>query len=364
MNWRFWNRSEKSGDDCTAMEPLLSLYSDGMASAAEARRIEAHLKDCPVCQQSLGWMQATHQIIAARPAVPPPADLRARIARALAESEGVKAPVVKSPARRPQTLRPAFAYGLSVALFAAISGGLFWSAQQTHHNNVVMTPPPSRVAVVPQTPPPVTEHPPIKHILPHVHRPSPLVAARPDVTPPAGHRSIVRATPPLERVADSHTSDNGAGRNTEAPVVNHDKKPVFLTVPRPKLVIQKPTTDVNKLAQLPKNRDSMPAPKSPLHSAPPRDNVTANRDIPPALPTPETPPAPHIVIHPAFVTPDAPPEVHEASTVDNLRGYVQQMHRMEVSVHSVALTSREVVAAGVSSDRSATEQIVGTGFGH
>ena len=88
MNWRFWNWPDGSGGDgCAAIEPLLSLYSDGMASSAEARRIEAHLKDCPDCRQALSWMQATRRVIAARPAEPPPADLRARIARAIAEAD-------------------------------------------------------------------------------------------------------------------------------------------------------------------------------------------------------------------------------------------------------------------------------------
>ena len=130
MNWRFWDRTGGAGGDgCTAIEPLLSLYTDGMASPAEARRVEAHLKDCDGCRQALGWMQATRRVIAARPAVPPPVDLRSRIARAIAEADGVPAPVRRAlPARRPLTLRPALAYGLSFALLAALSGSLFWNA--------------------------------------------------------------------------------------------------------------------------------------------------------------------------------------------------------------------------------------------
>ena len=86
MIWPFWSSNRLVTLSCETIEPLLSLYADGMASPEEGRRVEAHLPTCPDCRENLSWMQATHQALAARPIVAPPPELHSRIAFAIAAS--------------------------------------------------------------------------------------------------------------------------------------------------------------------------------------------------------------------------------------------------------------------------------------
>ena len=155
MEWRFWARTHPAqlnafGDDCEAIEPLLSLYGDGMASPAEVRLVEAHLPGCESCRESLAWMQATRRALSGRPVLSPPVDLHARIAEAIAASEA--APLRLRPART-FTTRPAFAAAASLAAV-----GLFLGYSLTHlpHSGVAVKPaPPVSVATLPTTPPSV-----------------------------------------------------------------------------------------------------------------------------------------------------------------------------------------------------------------
>ncbi len=127
MNWQFWlhNRPLPPADpleNCAHVRPLLSLMSDGMASAKEAKEAQAHLQACADCRQALLWIEATRQAIALRPVVLPPADMRARIARAIAASAETAVPAVPvaMPAvRRTFAVRPAYAAAASVAIAGA-----------------------------------------------------------------------------------------------------------------------------------------------------------------------------------------------------------------------------------------------------
>ncbi len=194
MEWRFWARTRPAqldafGDDCEAIEPLLSLYGDGMASPAEVRLVEAHLPGCESCRESLAWMQATRRALSGRPVLSPPVDLHARIAEAIAASEA--APLRLRPART-FTTRPAFAAAASLAAV-----GLFLGYSLTHlpHPGTSIKPaPPVSVAVAPTTPPSVSVVP-TKPAAPTVtikkHPSAPLMANRdiadtpptPDLTP-------------------------------------------------------------------------------------------------------------------------------------------------------------------------------------
>ncbi len=195
MEWRFWARTrpaqlnafgDTSGDTCEAIDPLLSLYGDGMASPAEARLVEAHLPICESCRESLAWMQATRRALSGRPVLSPPADLHARIAEAIAASDA--APLRLRPARSFAT-RPAFAAAASLAAV-----GLFLGYSLTHPSRpgVAVKPvPPLSVAIVPNNAPSVFIAP-VKPTAPTVTakkpQPAPLMANRdiaPDDTPPA-----------------------------------------------------------------------------------------------------------------------------------------------------------------------------------
>ncbi len=134
MTWQFWLRNRPLSslpptDPCSEIRPLLSLMSDGMASAKEARQAEAHLLTCADCRQAQLWIVATRQVISARPAVLPPADMRARIARAIAASAETAVPAVPvamplamPPVRRTFAVRPAYAAAASVAVAGAFLG--------------------------------------------------------------------------------------------------------------------------------------------------------------------------------------------------------------------------------------------------
>lgn len=180
MKWPFWTRTQPTTpDDCHTIDPLLSLYADDMASAEEVRRVEAHLPGCAVCREALAWMQATRRALAARPVVSPPADLRARIAGAIAASSAAPLPVsIGALPARAFALRPAYAAAASLtALGAVISYGLL------HH--------PSQVAVHPVKPPMVAVVPSIKPSTP-LTLPTP---AGPNAMPRATHHGAVSPKP-------------------------------------------------------------------------------------------------------------------------------------------------------------------------
>lgn len=170
-------------DDCGTINPLLSLYADGMASAEEAQRLETHLPGCAACREALAWMQATQRALAARPVMSPPAALRARIAEAIAASAAAPVP---ARAARAFVLRPALAAAASLtALGIVVSYGLLHHPSEVAVHPTVKQP---MVAVVsptnsasPVIKPPTMTGPGIKP--PVAHRPSPAV--RPARTNPA-----------------------------------------------------------------------------------------------------------------------------------------------------------------------------------
>ena len=145
MNRPFWTRTDRSEPDtCETLSSLISPYADGMASPDEASRVEGHLPSCPTCRQSLLWMQATRRALASRPLVLPPPDLRARIARSIAEADS--APPLLRPARV-FTLRPAYAAAASLSVVAAFIGyGLLHTQPAVHVTPIL----PAKVATAPQ----------------------------------------------------------------------------------------------------------------------------------------------------------------------------------------------------------------------
>ena len=153
MNW-FFLRPPAPAENCDRVQPLLSLLADGMASRTEARRARLHLETCADCRQAFVWMQATHDVLATREALPVPADVRARCRRAWAAEDALV-----RPARRPapsRALRPVFAAALSLVAVGVVAGHYLAPAP-------VQTVKPHVVAVVPRTtvmPPAVTHHAP------------------------------------------------------------------------------------------------------------------------------------------------------------------------------------------------------------
>lgn len=230
MEWRFWARTrpaqfDASGDDCEAIEPLLPLYGDGMASAAEARLVESHLPGCESCRESLAWMQATRRALCGRPVLSPPVDLHARIAEAIAASEA--APLRLRPART-FTTRPAFAAAASLAAV-----GLFLGYSLTHlpRPGVAVTAPPHSIANVPSVTPPAVITP-TKPTAPSMTakklKSVPLVA---DNNTDANDTPSASVTVPTPRVP---------AKNTVRPVLTAPPVAEATTAPRLKPVAPRP----------------------------------------------------------------------------------------------------------------------------
>jgi len=263
MEWRFWARTrpahltafgDASGDDCEAVEPLLSLYGDGMASPAEARLVETHLPGCESCRESLAWMQATRRALSGRPVQSPPAGLHARIAEAIAASDA--APLRLRPARTFAT-RPAFA---AAASLAAVGLFLGYSLSHPSQPTVAVKPvPPPSVAVVP-TPPPSVTVAPIKPTAPTV------TIKKPTPAPLFADKNVPYETLP---VPVAPPAPRAAAKNTERPVPT--APPV--TAPRPsfKPVAPRPPSVV---------AFQPPAPAKTLKPLPPKPSVlTAKNEV-------------------------------------------------------------------------------------
>lgn len=229
MNWPF--RSLRTAlpappsappPDCESIEPLLPLYTDGMASPSEVRFVEAHLPGCVGCRESLFWMQATHRALAARPVAVPPADLHSRIAEAIAASSA-------APSLRPArsfTLRPAYAAAASLTVLGVIlSYSLLHSPTPNMPNVSAVKPAPTPVASVP----PVTLK--VKNVLPHsaqvkphqafVARNVPAAAPQHDAAKSVIAEHAPKKTVPGNAVASSNRVADNAPAPTHAFVPTH-----------------------------------------------------------------------------------------------------------------------------------------------
>ncbi len=201
MNRPFWSFRSLPLNACDSIEPLLSVYADGMASHAEARRVEAHLPECENCRAALSWMQATRTVLASRPVAVPPPGLHSRIALAIAASS--PAPVTLRPARV-FTVQAAYAAAASVTALGAVLGYALW-----HTPVEVPVKHPARPVVLAAVPPPVVT-PPLAvrtHSAPNTS--ARLLAASRAVKPAAVKHAVLArkiapaAVAPLEHTASS-----------------------------------------------------------------------------------------------------------------------------------------------------------------
>lgn len=246
-------------DDCGTIDPLLSLYADGLASAEEARRVEGHLPGCAACRESLAWMQATQRALALRPVVSPPADLHARIASAIAASSA--APVsVSTKGRRAFALRPAYAAAASLtALGIVVSYGLL-------HTQA----PPANI-------PSAVIAPVIVAAVPHVSSSAPVVKPVPglSVKPHTAHHPTAvlkraRLNPELNpdlmaRIQPDESQPESAEVKKPARAATETQR---LSLPAPTIALIKPHPSFLKKPTLPKFKPEMmaKAPKAPVLS--------------------------------------------------------------------------------------------------
>jgi len=251
MNWHFRFRNHPlspatTPDNCSPIRPLLSLMSDGMASAKEVREAQAHLQICGDCRQALLWIEATRQAIATRPVVLPPADMRARIARAIAASAETAVPAVPvaMPAvRRKFAVRPAYAAAASVALAGAFLGHYLLTSGHAPGSPVLVSPTRTASSGQGQAGTDATPKPGRKSTMPApVSRKQPLVAA----TVPSGvaeRQSGGKSAPPRQpnssfATGPQLTAELPAPSASSGPEVKHQSvqvaarpRPSFAPVP-------------------------------------------------------------------------------------------------------------------------------------
>ena len=355
MNWLPWTTPRTAPDDCASLDPLLSLYADGMASPQEVRRVESHLPGCAECRQSLLWMQATRRALAARPVVPPPPDLRARIAEAIAASS--VAPAALRPVRS-FALRPAFAAAASLSVLGLLSYGLLHA------------PPPHGGAVPVVT---VTPGPPVVATLPRDTAPlvTPGPAQQPAVSRPARHVSPKQRTAQQVAIVSDQPSETPAAPLPVEPRPAHSKatdQPPART----------PSPESNGAHSI-STKPHLPRLKKPAASRPdgallarrdvkPDVSPTHHNPLPPKRPDVNSAPlvasrhVPNEVILPPIIHNDPTPTVRTASAenrhapglLDDVNKAVVRMREAGFVRPRLSLTSAVIATHRIDSDSSAT----------
>jgi len=343
MQWRFplkFSRTDRpvvANDECDEIEPLLSLYSDGMTSPAETRRVEAHLADCESCRKSHFWMRATYEVISHRPMVMPPPDMASRIQRAIAEADGVSMPGVGVRLRF--NPRPAYAFAAAL-LIAAVVIPITRSMHTGRTNVALVTPPsynnvsppsivplPTPPSIVKPTTPHVTHAPvnvakvthetgnPPSHELAHERR-QPAVVAHDDVVTVVHHPT----SPVHTMLATNHTST--------PPAIHHA---VIQTQPETHVARNTPAPSSTHVDVVPHVTAPQPAPPPVVSPTPDRvATSTTHDDAPVAV---SSPPAPVVVASAA--------ETHHGLN-DSLRDAVESVHRPGLDRTMRAFTVAEV----------------------
>lgn len=120
--------------DCTQLEPILTPYVDGEATAAERRLVEQHLRVCPPCYSRVAAERAVHDLIhhhrSSLTAECPSPALRTRCAELKVERD---APTGRARAAWPARLMP---LALAASLVTIVGGAFLYEA--TEQSNRVM----------------------------------------------------------------------------------------------------------------------------------------------------------------------------------------------------------------------------------
>ena len=354
MQWRFplkfgrIDRPAVTNDECDAIEPLLSLYSDGMASAAETKRVEAHLADCESCRKAHFWIRATYEVISHRPAALPPADLASRIQRAIAEADaadsGVK-PIPGVTARVRFNPRPAYALAAALLVAAAV---IPLARLHPGSKTVAVNVPSQSTHVGPSTLPIA---PPVAIVKPSVSPAPPPVIKMAAVPHESDH--TVSTHPDVDR-EPTHSAPRVRHETVPAPIVmavNHPATPAAVH----HTPVHEPTADrvaTNKPAPS-THVENVPHESAPPAPSTPPDRVATN--VPPHVDTPSEAPAPEPapeVTHPVMV---ASAEHHSRGVNDYLRDAVNVVVREHPD--STVRTVTVALATGAHDD---SLHIVGT----
>ena len=349
MKWPFWTRTRPGqSDDCETIDPLLSLYADGMASGEEARRVEAHLIDCADCRESLQWLQATQRALSTRPVVIPPVDLHARIAAAIAASSASPLPAsFQTRPARAFALRPALAAAASLSILGLVGYGLL------HH--------PSHTVASVVKPPQVAVLPSVNSSLPNVLPTVPKSQGKPHMT-----RHLTVTPKPVHSNPDLVATNPS---DEPQPEPASEKSPTA-----PLLALIKPHVLAVKKPILPKAHSQMMAIVKPatlgethhptvITPEPEKTNVAVA-----ATPKPDSTVA--VTVAPTIVHQDpAPTQVastngeghpHNSDLLGAVNAYVGKMRTAAYSTERKSIKGAAYATTAFDLDKSGTQQIVGT----
>ena len=342
------------------LDSLLSLYADGAVSAEEALRVEAHLPGCAACRESLAWMRATRFALASRPVALPPADLRARIAEAIAASSAAPVPATFRT-RRAFALRPALAAAASFVMLGFVGYGLL------HHPLPASVHPvtPPQVAGVPHPPqsPPIVKTMTAHGVKPHAahHSPAALQPARLD--PDRVARIQPDEAVPASTAVKKHPQVKADTRMLA------DAAPVPAPVKSQPHIAKSPTARASHPELMATNKGMTPSAethKAPFFKSEPKHTDTVVAEAPHT----QTLSAPSIIEKQPVITHDPAPVVAVASSQQGRvqtaedHGVVTLHYAMKTFKYATVgmVDKSAVLARGVGPDRSLTEPLVGGSF--
>ncbi|UQN07015.1 zf-HC2 domain-containing protein [Deinococcus sp. QL22] len=138
MNGQEWSGKGIDNSDCEACREDLSAVLLGIASEAEAERVQAHLQTCATCQREAAELrQVLGGVLQAAPEIAPPAELRARVLNSARSSNLQHHPIPQSAPRK----RPNLALWLptSLGLAAAVAAFVLWPQPAPTRADVVVS---------------------------------------------------------------------------------------------------------------------------------------------------------------------------------------------------------------------------------
>ena len=314
MKRPFWSFRVSSAAACDLIEPLLPLYTDGMASPAEVRSVEAHLPRCASCRAALAWMQATRVALAARPVAIPPPDLHSRIALAIAASSipAPAVPVSQRPARV-FSLRPAYAAALSLTALGIALTYPLW-----HTPGEVAVKHPAKQTVIANVPGSIEKTPALPKI---AKQPRVAASSNKPIAVKQGiiaRKTPVRVIPPIEHVATAVVPAKLPAVPQVVKALVHHAPPVDKIASRSIVPAEKHS--IEKHAPLPAPKTvTLKVPTAPLVAKVTKEPIRLE------IPTPKLiPDSPQPTRQTASAVPAAP-EKSSDSVTGELRAYAKHM---------------------------------------
>ncbi len=220
-------RDVSQTETCESIWDTLSAYVDGMASPAEAERVERHVEGCALCARDLAFMRGTATALGSLPEIAPPAHLRESIlAATLHKPRWYQRLTIGVPVRS-LAVAGALAALLGIVILGRRPAPPVSVAVAPPAEIVLPSPPPFRtdsgaqslVKALPATTPKVAEVSPEPPI-PAVKLPDAQIQVSQVVSPAVIVKPLPLPSSPVRRPGTSHArsaATKGAGSKTAVP---------------------------------------------------------------------------------------------------------------------------------------------------